>query len=118
MQASRLECLSFDPFSSFQYDFILPEVDVSGCDVVEALVVALMVVLIDEGRDFRLKIAGLEVVFHQDAVLEGLMPAIARQANAKLSAERGRVMHFLRSRSSSVYSATTSLRSFAPGAVP
>jgi hypothetical protein len=45
MQASRFECLSFDPFSLFQNGLIAPEVDVRRCDVVQALVV----VVIDEG---------------------------------------------------------------------
>ena len=47
MQASRFECLSFDPFPLLQNGFIAAEVDVGGCDVVQALMVAL-VVLSDE----------------------------------------------------------------------
>ena len=38
--------------------------------------VALMVVMIDEGFDLGFEIAGQEVVFQQDAVLEGLVPAL------------------------------------------
>ena len=38
-------------------------VDVGGCDVVQALVVALVVVMSDKGGDLRLEIAGQEVVF-------------------------------------------------------
>jgi hypothetical protein len=49
-----------------------------------------MIVVIDEGFDLGFKVAGQEVVFEQDAVLQGLMPSIARQAIAQQSAERGR----------------------------
>jgi hypothetical protein len=49
MQASRFECLSFDPFTLLQDGFISPEVDVRRRDVVQALVEALMVVMVDEG---------------------------------------------------------------------
>ena len=38
--------------------------------------VTLMVVVLDEGLDLGLKVAGQEVVFQQDAVLEGLVPAL------------------------------------------
>ena len=76
MQASRFERLSFDPFPLLQNGFVAPEVDVRRCDVVQALVVALMVVVIDEGFDLGFEITGQEVVFQQDAVLQGLMPTL------------------------------------------
>ena len=47
MQASRFEGLSFDPFPLLQDGFVTAEVDVRRCDVIKALVVALMIVLID-----------------------------------------------------------------------
>ena len=52
MQASRLECPSFDPFALFENGFIAAKVDVGGCDVVQALVVAMMIVVIDKGLEF------------------------------------------------------------------
>ena len=69
MQASRFECLSFDPFPLLQDGFVTPEVDVRRRDIVQALVEALMVVVVDEGFNLRLKITGQEVVLQQDAVL-------------------------------------------------
>ena len=69
MQAPRFECLPFDPFALFQNGFVTPEVDVGRCDVVDALVVALMIVVVDEGLDLGLKMPRQEVVFQQDAVL-------------------------------------------------
>ena len=56
MQASRFECLSFDPFPLLQDGFIAAKVDVGGCDVVQALVVSLVVVVIDEGPIWRFAI--------------------------------------------------------------
>ena len=37
--------------------------------------VSAVVVVLDEGLDLGLKVAGQEVVFQQDAVLQGLVPA-------------------------------------------
>ena len=52
------------------------EVDVGGGEIVDALVIAAMVVVVDEGRDLGFEIAGKEVVFQQDAVFESLVPAL------------------------------------------
>lgn len=57
MLASRFEHLLFDTLSLFQNGLVPPEVDVGGCDVVQALVVALVIVVIDEGFDLGFKIA-------------------------------------------------------------
>ena len=46
------------------------------CPVAQALVVAPVVVVLDERLDPGLEIAGQEVVLEQDAVLEGLVPAL------------------------------------------
>ena len=51
MQASRFECLPFDPFSLFQNGLVTSEVDIGWCDVVQALVITLVIVVIDEGFD-------------------------------------------------------------------
>ena len=63
MQASRFERLSFDPFALFQNGFVTSEVGVGGCDIVDALVVALVIVVIDEGFDLSLEVTGQKVVF-------------------------------------------------------
>ena len=76
LQAPMFECLSLDPFSSLDDCWCPAEVGIGGCDVVEALVVALVVVMLDEGLDLLLEIAGQEVVFQQHAVLQGLVPAL------------------------------------------
>ncbi len=57
------------------HGFITPEVDVCGCDVVQALVLALVVVVVDEGFNLSFEIAWQKAVFQQDEVLQGLMPS-------------------------------------------
>ena len=75
-QAPVFNGLSFDPFSLLQDGLAAPEVDVGGCQVLQALVVAPMVVVLDKGVDLLPEIAGQIVVFQQDAVLEGLVPTL------------------------------------------
>ena len=80
MRASRFECLSFDPFHCLKglccsNGCIASEVDVGGRDVVQTLVVTLVVIVIDECFDPRLQIPRQGLVFQQDAILQGLMPA-------------------------------------------
>ena len=56
LQAALSDCLFLDLFPFSQNGFVASEVDVGRCDVVQALVVALIVVVIDEGFDLGLKI--------------------------------------------------------------
>jgi len=53
-----------------------PEVDVGGGEIAQALVVAPMIVVGDEGIDLGIEVAGQVVVFQQDPVLEGLVPTL------------------------------------------
>ncbi len=76
LQAPQFECLSFDPFSLQQDCLAASEVDVGRGEIVEALMVAPVIVVLYEGRDLRLEIAWQEVVFEQDAVLKGLVPTL------------------------------------------
>src|SRR5690606_41219077 len=76
LQAPMLDGLAFDPFALFDDGCSPAEVGVGGRHVVEALMVAPVVVMLDEGADLGLEVAGQEVVFEQDAVLHGLVPAL------------------------------------------
>ena len=67
--------LPLDSFALFEDDRSSAEVGVSGRQIVQTLVVAAVVVVLDEGLDLVLQVAGQEVVFQQDAVLHGLVPA-------------------------------------------
>ena len=75
-QASRFDGLSFDPFALFQNGLAAAEVVIGRGEVLQALVVAPVVVMIDKGIDLSPEIAREEVVFQQDAVLQGLVPAL------------------------------------------
>ena len=75
VQASAWDGLSFSPFSFQEYGLASPEVDVGWCQIADSLVVTLVVVVIDEGVDLGLEIAGQIVVLEQDAVLQCLVPA-------------------------------------------
>jgi len=61
-QESRFDCLSFDPFLLFQNGLSTPEVNVSGRKVLKALMVAFVVVVLDNDIDLQLKIAWWIVV--------------------------------------------------------
>ena len=75
LQAPSLHCLLLDPFSLVQNGLSASEVDVSGGEVFQALMVSLMVVVLDEGFDLGVQVRREEVVFQQDTVLQGLMPS-------------------------------------------
>src|SRR5450759_3921957 len=75
LQASILDCVAFDPFP-FQEDCLTAsEVDVGRRHIAQALVIAPMIVVIDEPANAGLKITWQVVVFQEDAILERLMPA-------------------------------------------
>ena len=75
LQAPMFDGLSFDPFTLFDDGGCPAEVGVGGRHIVQALMIALVIVVLDERLDLAFEIAGQEVVFEQDAVLQGLVPA-------------------------------------------
>ncbi len=76
LQASMFDGLSLDPFALADDGLGPAEVGVSRRHVVEALVVAAVVVVLDERFDLAFEITGQELVFQEDAVLQGLVPAL------------------------------------------
>ena len=76
LQAAICDSLSFDPFAFEEDGLAAPEVDVGRGEIVDALVIALVVVVRDEGLNLAFQVAGQIVVFQQDAVLERLMPTL------------------------------------------
>ena len=75
-QAAVLDCLSFDPFPLHEDCLAAPEVDVGRRQVADALVIAKVIVVGDEGVGFGFEIARQIVVLKQDAVLQRLVPAL------------------------------------------
>ena len=84
LQAAILDCRPADldlfPFS--ENVFVTSEVDVCRSDVVQALVIAVVVVVIDEGTDLLLQIAWQVLVFQENAVLHCLVPTFVVRAYA------------------------------------
>ena len=76
VQAAVLDGLVFDASPFGPNGFATPEVDVSRGQVVQAFMVALVIIVIDECLNICLKRARHVVVFQQDAVLHGLVPAL------------------------------------------
>ena len=76
LQASLLDGQSLDPFALGEDGLPAVEVDIGGREIAEALVRSGIVVMLDEGRDLPFKVTGQIVIFEQDAVLQGLVPAL------------------------------------------
>ncbi len=70
-QAPRFDSLPFDPFSLFQNDLATPEVDIGRGELLQTLVVASVVVVIDECIDLLSEITGQVVVFQQAGGTQG-----------------------------------------------
>ncbi len=95
MQAPLLDGFAFDPFSLLDDGFCPAEVGVGRCDVFQALVIALVVVMFDERLDLSLQIAGQEVVLQQDAVLQGLVPTFDLALSLGMERCTANVTHLL-----------------------
>jgi len=76
LQAPLLNGLPFDPFSFHQDGLAAPVIDIGGREIAQALVIALLVVVLDEGLDLSLEVARQVIVLQQDPVLEGLVPSL------------------------------------------
>ena len=76
MQASLGDGVAFDPFALHDDGLAAAEVDIGRRQVLDALVVTLMIVVVDEGADLTFERTRQIVVLEQDGVLQGLMPAL------------------------------------------
>ena len=94
-QVPVFDCLPFDPFSLSQNCVAAPEVDIGRCEVLQAFVVATVIVMLDEGVNLLREIARQIVVFQQDAVLEGLMPALNLALGLRMVWRASNMIHFL-----------------------
>ena len=76
LQAAVLDGLPFDPFSLHEDCLTASEVEVGGSKIADALVIALMIIILNKGIDLDFERTRQVVVFQEDAVLERLMPAL------------------------------------------
>ena len=76
LQSSVFDGVAFDPFTLKQDGLAASEVDVGRCQVLQAFMVTPMIVVLDEARDLGFEITGQIIVLEQNAVLEGLVPAL------------------------------------------
>ena len=74
LQAPFVDAVLLDPFSLLQDGLSASEIDVSGCQVLQALVVTPVIEAGDELADLPLEVARQEAVFQEGAVLQGLVP--------------------------------------------
>ena len=74
--ASLLDGASLDLVALFEDASASSEVDVSGRQVVQALVIAAVIVVVYEAGNGALEVAGQMVVFKEDAALQREVPAI------------------------------------------
>ena len=58
LQAAILDCGSFDPFSLHEDFLAASKVDVGGREIAQALVIAAMIVVLDEGVDLGFQVTG------------------------------------------------------------
>ena len=77
--------MSLDPLSLCQDGRAPPEVNVGWGEIVDAFMVTVVVVVVDERGDLRFEITRQEIVFQQDAVLEGLVPALDLAAGLRMA---------------------------------
>ena len=83
----------FDLFSFQQDGLAAPEVDIGRRGVAQALVVAVIIVVADEGPDLCLQVARQIVIFQKDAVLQGLMPTLDLALGLRMIGSAANVLH-------------------------
>ena len=76
LQAAVCDSCTLDAFTLSEDCLSPAEVDIGGGQVVDALVIADLVIVLDEGVDLPFEIAGQIVVVEQNAVLQRLVPAL------------------------------------------
>src|SRR3712207_8608784 len=92
-QAPLLDGPALDAFALEQDRLSAAEVDVGRGEVIEALVVAAVVVVLDEGLDPRLELARQMVALEQDAVLQRPGPALDLALGLRVAGRSADVLH-------------------------
>ena len=95
IQAAVFDGEFLDPFSPFDNGGGAAEVGVSRRDVAEAFVIALVVIVLDEGPDLVFEVTGQVVVFQQHTVLQRLMPAFDLSLGLRMERSATNMVHAL-----------------------
>lgn len=95
VQAAVLDGQIFDLFPPFDNGGVAAEVGVSRRDVAEAFVIALVVIVLDEGPDLVFEVTGQVVVFQQHTVLQRLMPAFDLSLGLRMERSATNMVHTL-----------------------
>ena len=75
LQAARLNGFKFDVFPFSDDSLITTEIDVSGCDVVNGLMIPMIVVIFDKLANLLFQITWQIIVFQENTVLHRLVPS-------------------------------------------
>ena len=95
LQAPMFDGLPFDPFAQLDDGLGPAEVGIGGRHVVQALVVAPVIVVLDERRDPAFEVSGQEVVLQQDAVFQRLVPALDLSLGLRMERGAANMAHAL-----------------------
>ena len=95
LQPSGLDSLGFDLLSHFQDLRTTVVIDMGRRYFSKALLVSVVVVVVDEGADLPLKIAGQEVVLQQHSVLHSLVPAFDFTLGLRMVLSVANMVHIL-----------------------
>ena len=90
------DSLSFDPFTLFYDGCGAAEVGVGRRHIVQALMITLVVVMLDERLDLLLEIARQEVVFQEHAILQRLVPAFDLALGLRMERRAANMAHGVR----------------------
>ena len=94
LQAPKLDSLLLDLFALFDDGWGPAEVGVGGRHIIQPLVVTLVIVVLDNGINLHLKVAGQEVVFKQDTAFQGLVPAFDLALGLRMARCAAHAAHF------------------------
>ncbi len=93
LQPAFSDCLFLDLLSHLQDLCPSAVIDIGWCVFVQALVVTTVVIEIDKHTDQAFQIAGQEVVFQENPVLHGLMPAFDLALGLRVMQYTAHVIH-------------------------
>ena len=106
LQAAVCDSGKLDAFSFCEDRLRSAKVDVGRREVFDALMIANVIVVLDEGADLSFEIAGQIIVVEQNAVLQSLVPALDLALGLRVIGCAPHVLHALPSSQSARSPAT------------